>query len=252
MAKHSKRHNIKHRKAAQDAKKSKIYARIGKLIQMAARQGSDPSLNPSLATLLTKAKEASLPKDVVQRAIEKWAGTGEWDQLMEMFYEWYGPGGSAIYVRCIASNVNRTSANVRALLARYGGNMAEPGAVKRQFEEKGEIYVTGKMTVEQEKWKTIETIMPLVMNEFENDILRTNAENYEIDEESVRIITSRDDFIEVKRTLEEKWYVCEEADLQFLPTSTVELDDAIYEKFERLIEMIEDDEDVDVVWHNVV
>lgn len=252
MAKHSKWHNIKHRKAAQDAKKSKIYARVGKLIQMAARQGSDPSLNPALATLLIKAKEASLPKDVVQRAIEKWAGTGEWDQLMEMFYEGYGPGGSAIFVRCIASNVNRTSANVRAVMARYWGNMAEPGAVKWQFEEKGEIFVSGKINVQQVKWKMIETIEPLVIDEVENDILETGAENYEIDEESVRIVTSRDDFVDVKRELEAKWYRCEEADLQFLPTSTVELDDATYTKFERLIEMIEEDEDVDMVWHNVV
>jgi YebC/PmpR family DNA-binding regulatory protein len=252
MAKHSKWHNIKHRKAAQDAKKSKVYARIGKLIQMAARQGSDPSLNPVLATLLIKAKEASLPKDVVQRAIEKWAGTGEWDQLMEMFYEGYGPWGSAIYVKCIASNVNRTSANVRAVMVKYGGNMAEPGAVKWQFEEKGEIWISEKILMKNEKWKTIEEIHPIDIELLEVDILETSAENYEIDEESVRIVTSRDDFVEVKRELESKWYKCEEADLQFLPTSTVELDDATYTKFERLIEMIEEDEDVDMVWHNVV
>lgn len=177
MAKHSKRHNIKHRKAAQDAKKSKIYARIGKLIQMAARQGSDPSWSPSLATVLIKAKEASLPKDVVQRAIEKWAGTGEWDQLMEMFYEGYGPWGSAIYVKCIASNVNRTSANVRAIMAKYGGNMAEPGAVKWQFEEKGEIWISEKIIMKNEKWKTVEEIHPIDIALLEVDILETAAEN---------------------------------------------------------------------------
>ena len=123
---------------------------------------------------------------------------------MEMFYEGYGPGGSAIFVRCIASNVNRTSANVRAVMARYGGNMAEPGAVKWQFEEKGEIFVSGKIKTEQVKGKMIETIEPLVIDEVENDILETGAENYEIDEESVRIVTSRDDFVDVKRELEAK------------------------------------------------
>lgn len=251
MAKHSKRHNIKHRKAAQDAKKSKVYARIWKLIQMAARQGSDPSLNPALASLLIKAKEASLPKDVVQRAIEKWAGTGEWDQLMELFYEGYGPWGSAIFVKCIASNVNRTSANVRAIMSKYGGNMAEPWAVKRQFEEKWEIFVTGKIKTQQVKGNTVETTEPLVIDEIEDDILDTQAENYEIDEDSVRVVTSRDDFVSTKSLLENKWYRCEEADLQFLPTSTIELDNTIYTKFERLIEMLEDDEDVDMVWHNV-
>ncbi len=137
-------------------------------------------------------------------------------------------------------------------MARYGGNMAEPGAVRRQFEEKGEIFVSGKIKVIKEKGKTIETVEPLLIDEVEHHILETNAENYEIDEDSVRIITSRDDFIEVKRYLEEHGYKCEEADLQFLPTSTVELDDAIYEKFERLVEMIEEDEDVDAVRHNVV
>lgn len=251
MAKHSKRHNIKHRKAAQDAKKSKVYARIGKLIQMAARQGSDPSLNPSLATILVKAKEASLPKDVVTRAIEKGAGTGDGDQLMEMFYEWYGPGGSAIYVKCIASNSMRTASNVKAMMAKFGGNMAEPWAVKRQFEEKGELWMSGKRVVETKNGKTTETIHPLDFEQVENDIMETNAENYEIEEESVRIVTSRDDFNDVKNTLHELGYTFEEADLQFLPNSTVELDDSTYAKFERLIEILEEDEDVDMVWHNV-
>lgn len=219
---------------------------------MAARQWADPSLNPGLATLLLKAKEASLPKDVVQRAIEKWSGTGEWDQLMEMFYEGYGPGGSAIYVKCIASNSMRTASGVRAIMAKYGGNMAEPGAVKRQFEEKGEIYISEKWKTKNEKWKIVQEFAPIVFDELENDIMETNAENYELDEESVRVITSRDDFLGVKNALESKWYKCDEADLQFLPTTTVELDDALYTKFERLIEMLEDDEDVDMVWHNVV
>jgi YebC/PmpR family DNA-binding regulatory protein len=251
MAKHSKWHNIKHRKAAQDAKKSKVYARIGKLIQMAARQGSDPSLNPALATLLIKAKEASLPKDVVTRAIEKGAGTGDGDQLMEMFYEGYGPWGSAIFVKCIASNSMRTASNVKAMMAKFGGNMAEPGAVKWQFEEKGEMYISGKIKTETKNGKTIETTEPLDLDEVENAILETNAENYEIDEESVRVVTSKDDFINVKNALESQTYKLEEADLQFLPTSPVELDDATYAKFERLIEILEDDEDVDMVWHNV-
>lgn len=218
---------------------------------MAARQGADPSLNPSLATILVKAKEASLPKDVVTRAIEKGAGTGDGDQLMEMFYEWYGPGGSAIYVKCIASNSMRTASNVKAMMAKFGGNIAEPWAVKRQFEEKGEMYISGKISRETKNGKTSESVQPLDMDQFENDILETNAENYEIDEDSVRVITSRDDFITVKNTLQELWYKLEEADLQFLPNNTVELDDATYAKFERLIEILEEDEDVDMVWHNV-
>jgi YebC/PmpR family DNA-binding regulatory protein len=204
-----------------------------------------------LATILVKAKEASLPKDVVTRAIEKGAGTGDGDQLMEMFYEGYGPGGSAIFVKCIASNSMRTASNVKAMMAKFGGNMAEPWAVKRQFEEKGEMYISGKITTETKNGKTTETINALDMDQLEIDIMETNAENYEIDEESVRIVTSRDDFNDVKNTLQALWYKLEEADLQFLPNSTVELDDATYAKFERLLEILEEDEDVDMVWHNV-
>lgn len=251
MAKHSKWHNIKHRKAAQDAKKSKVYARIGKLIQMAARDGADPLLNPKLQAVLLKAKEYSLPKDVVQRAIEKWSGTGDGEQLVEMYYEWYGPWGSALYVRCIASNANRTSANVRAILTKYGWSMAEPGSVKWQFEEKGELYLSWKVVIEQSKGKTTETILSLDVSTAEEDILQTMAENYEIDEDAIRVITARDEFLDVKKVLEEQWYQIDDADLQFLPTNTVELDDLLYEKFERLVEMLEEDDDVDMVWHNV-
>lgn len=218
---------------------------------MAARNGSDPTLNPSLATVLLKAKEASLPKEVVQRAIEKWSGTGDGDQLMEMYYEGYGPGWSAIYIKCIASNSMRTSSNVRAILARYGGTMAEPGAVKWQFEEKGEIYISGKLKTKNEKWKDIVELVALDIEEVEEAILETSAENYEIDEESVRVITARDDFSSVKNILEAQGYKLEEADLQFLPTNMIELDDVTYEKFERLIEVLEEDDDIDMVWHNV-
>ena len=136
-------------------------------------------------------------------------------------------------------------------MAKYAWNMAEPGAVKRQFEEKGEIYIVGKVRTESLKGNTIVHTDPLDIEQLEHDLLETDAENYEIDEDAVRVITSRDALVDVKQILETKWYKLEEADLQFLPTSTVELDDLVFTKFETLVQMLEEDEDVDMVWHNV-
>lgn len=140
MAGHSKWHNIKHRKAAQDAKKSKVYARIAKQIEIAAKLWADPSMNPTLATVLGTAKSSWLPKDVIEKAVNKWSWQGGWDELQEIYYEWYGPEWIAMYIKCITSNTNRSAASVRATLTKYNGNMWEVWSVAWQF-EKNEWYI---------------------------------------------------------------------------------------------------------------
>ena len=254
MAWHSKWHNIKHRKAAQDAKKSKVYAKVAKVIQMAARNGDDPSLNPSLDNALTKARQAGLPKDVIQKAIDKGAGNIEGEELQEIFYEWYGPNGVALYIKCVTTNTNRTSSVVRSTLTKYGWNLGEPGSVSWQFNEKGEIFVNGTLKTEQVKWKEIEKIIPLNEEVFELAVLETPAEDYEIidndNEQVARVVTSRDDFMATVKALELHDRNIEQSDLQFLAENEIELDEAGEQKLERLIEALEEDDDVDTVWHN--
>lgn len=254
MAWHSKRHNIKHRKAAQDAKKSKVYANVAKIVQMAAKWWDNPSLNPALEQALVKARQAWLPKHVIQKAIDKgsWKIAGE--ELVEIFYEGYGIAWVALYIKCITSNTNRSASSVKSTLVKYGGNMWAPGSVSWQFTEKGEIYVNGKSEIENLKWKNIQTIEPLNIEEFEMDILETNAEDYEFEEEEgekiARITVAKDDFVSTINYLESQWRKIEESDLVFLADNTIVLSAEQEEKLQRMIDAIEENEDVDTVRHN--
>lgn len=255
MAGHSKWHNIKHRKAAQDAQKSKYYATVGKIIQMAAKDGTDPFMNPKLALALQKAKQYNLPKEVVQRAIDKGAGWGAGEDLQEIFYEGYGPGWVALYIKVITSNTTRSGQNVRALLTKYGGNLGTTGSVGWQFAEKGEIYVSGTVKKVMDKWREVEMALPLDAEMFELDVLETDADEVSIEEDEDgakmgRVLTTKENFITVKQHLEERTYKIDEADIQYIAANTVELDESASQKLETLIEMLESDDDVDTVWHN--
>lgn len=250
MAWHSKRHNIKHRKAAQDAKKAKVYSRIAKLIQMAARDGDDASMNPRLDLALSKAKAAGLPKDVIQRAIDKWAGNLDGEELQEIFYEGYGPGGVAMYIKCVTDNTNRSASTVKATLTKMWASIWAPWSVAWQFVEKGEIYVTGKKMSRVEKGKAIEEVLPLDEEEIEMALLETSAEDYEFDDGAMRIITSKDDFMQTVDQLEQGYRKVEDASLQYIPENELSLNEHDEQKLEKLIEMLEEDDDVDEIWHN--
>lgn len=253
MAWHSKWHNIRHKKAAQDAKKSKIYTKISKLIELAARQGADPDLNPALEAALEKAKYYWVPKDVVERAIKKWSWQLEWEQLEEVYYEWYAPGGIALYIKCITSNKNRTWANVRMILNKNWWSLGEPGSVSWQFKEKWIIYVSWKIEKIVEKGKEIEKVNPLDIAQFEEDLLNFDIEDYEIDEENkiAKIVTSKENFASVKKELEKMWYKIEDAWIEFVAENLIEVDDATAEKVQKLIDALEEDDDVDTVYHNM-
>lgn len=249
MSWHSKWHNIKHKKAASDAAKSKVYTKIAKLIEIAARWWADPKLNPTLDTVLIKARANNLPKDVIDRAVKKWSWQAWWENLEEIFYEWYGPGWTAIYIKVITSNKNRASANVRTILGKLGCNMWEPWSVSWQFKETGTIFVTWKCQKVMEKWKEIEKISPLDMTELEEDILELDAKDYETFEDGIRIYTEKTGFTNILKELEKKYKVTE-ADIEFIPENYVNLSDDDAGKLERVIEMLEDDDDVDSVFHN--
>ncbi len=250
MAWHSKRHNIKHRKAIQDSKKSQVYAKVGKIVQMAARNGDNPMLNPALAVALQKARQAGLPRDVIQRAVEKWSGKLEGEELVEIYYEWYGPGGIALYIKCLTTNTKRTGSFIRALLTKHGGNLWEPGSVAWQFIEKGELYIDGTVTEATVKGNVVQTVLPLDEARFEEAVLETTALDYSFEEGSGCVITTKEDFIGTLRYFEEHKRHIEEAELQFMPENTIILDAATEEKLQNIIELLEDDDDVDTVFHN--
>ena len=231
---------------------------------MAAKGGDDPSLNPALEQALVKARQAGLPKHVIQKAIDKgsWKVAGE--ELVEMFYEWYGTAGVALYIKCITSNTNRSASNVKSTLVKYGGSMGAPGSVSWQFTEKGEMYITWKVQTEKNKWKEITNILPLneaMQEELEMTILDTSAEDYEFiqsDENDevewnkmiARILTSKEDFVDVVKYLESKSWKIEDADLAFLADNTINLNDEQTEKLQKMIDALEEIEDVDTVRHN--
>jgi len=256
MAGHSKWHNIRHKKAAQDAKKAKIYTKISKLIELAARQGwGDPNLNPALEAALEKARYYSVPKDVIERAIKKWTWQLEWEQLEQVFYEGYAPWGVALYIKCITSNKNRTWANVRTILNKNGGSLWEPGSVSWQFKEKWVIYVSWKIEKYKEKWKEVEKIIPIDFENFEEHLLELDLdiEDVDFDEENkiVKIVTPKESFADVKKTLENENYKIEEAGIEFVAENLIEVDDQTAERVQKLIEALEEDDDVDTVYHNM-
>lgn len=250
MAKHSKRHNIRHKKAATDAKKSKVYAKIGKLIQVAARKWADPFMNPALDLALQKAKYYSLPKDVVDKAIKKGSGEKGGEEMTEVMYEAFGPGGVALYIKTLTSNTNRTSTNVKVICNKYGGSMWQPGSTNWQFEEKGVIIVDGICRSFVDKGKTIETVDPFDATVLEEQLIELPITDLFIEEGVAMIQTAKVDFIAVKRAIEALQYHIQEADIRFLPTSTVAISEMDQEQLETLLDMLDDDEDVEEVFHN--
>jgi len=179
----------------------------------------------------------------------KWAWKNNWEWLEEIFYEWYGPTGVALYIKCITSNTNRSAANVRAILTKYGGNMGQAGSVSWQFSPKWAVYISWKIEKIKEKWKNMENILPLWDN-FEYLLLETDVEDYELSEEWARIISSRENLSNVTKFFETNWYKIENSEIEYIPANIVSLTDENQSKLDRIIEKLEDDEDVDSVSHN--
>jgi YebC/PmpR family DNA-binding regulatory protein len=223
-----------------------------KQLEIAARQWwKDATMNPQLDLMLQKARQYNLPRDVVEKAIKKWAGELDWDNLQEVMYEWYWPSWSALYIKCIASNTNRTASNVRAILAKMWGAIAEPGAVSRQFSLKWVIIVNGIRHVQIVKWNEQVDINPYDIAKLEEDLLSLDIEDFEQEEWMCRILTSREAFISVRKAIEALWYNITDADLQYVPQNTLTLSDTDFNTFEQIVEALEEDEDVDSVYHNI-
>jgi YebC/PmpR family DNA-binding regulatory protein len=238
MSGHSKWAQVKHKKAAVDAKRGKVFTKIVKEVSVAARLGGgDPDGNPRLRTALEKAKEVNMPQDNIKRAILK--GTGELPGMTyeETVYEGYGPGGTAILLDVLTDNRNRTVSEIRHIMTKHGGNLGEAGCVGWMFEKKGYILVE-KTNIDEDSLLSI--------------TLEAGAEDMKNDprEDSFEIITTPEDMNKVKNSLEKAGVPPSLAEITMLPKSYVSLDEKTADQMIRLIEALEDHEDIQNVYTN--
>ena len=235
MAGHSKWANIQHRKGRQDKLRSKLFSKLAKEITVAAKMGDpDPDKNPRLRLAVKEAKSQSVPKDVIQRAIDKSQAAGGED-FEEIRYEGYGPGGVAVIVEAMTDNRNRTASTVRSTFSKHGGNLGETGSVGFMFERKGEI-VYGPDAGDED------AVMEAA--------IEAGAENVESSEDGHVITCADTDLNEVSTALEATLGESETAKLIWAPTTTTELDFDGAQKLMKLIEVLEDDDDIQRVTAN--
>jgi len=237
MSGHSKWATTKHRKAAQDKKRSALFSKLSRIITVAAKEGGDPNPdnNASLAAAIAKAKSYSLPKDKIESAIAKAFGAGEGANYEEVVYEGYGPAGVAIYLEALTDNRNRTAADVRSAFARAGGNLGASGSVAFQFERKGQITV--------EKSVDEDELMLLVAD--------AGGEDLEDGDEAWLVYTQPSDVMSVKAALEDADVPVKGAELVMEPVTETQVSVADARKVLRLVDQLEDHDDIQTVYHTM-
>jgi len=236
MSGHSKWSSIKHKKAATDAKRGKIFTKLIKEITVAARAGGgDDSANPRLRSAILAAKSENMPKDNIERAIKKGTGELEGVSYEETIYEGYGPGGAAVLVESLTDNKNRTVAEVRSIFGKNGGSLGENGCVAWMFNKKGYIAIESK-SVEEEKLMEI--------------ALEAGAEDIREDDSNFEVITAPGDFEAVKEAIEKASIPYAAAEVTMLPKNTTNLAGHEAEQMVRLMELLDDCDDVQKVYTN--
>ncbi len=240
MSGHSKWETTKRQKAVVDAKRGALFTKIGNQIAIAARKGTDPAMNPSLAMVIEKAKHANMPNANIERAIARAADKASAD-LIEETYEAYGPGGIGIVIEVATDNKNRTMPEVRTALTKNGGRMADPGSVMFQFERKGVIFVSNE-TAEGEDFDADAVMMTA---------LDAGAEDVKEEADGMEIITDASDLMKVRENLIQAGIKVASAELKYLANNTVELDGGDLEKAEKLLDAIDDMDDVVAVHTNL-
>ncbi|MFY9264746.1 MAG: YebC/PmpR family DNA-binding transcriptional regulator [Solirubrobacterales bacterium] len=236
MSGHSKWASIKHKKAAVDSKRGAAFTKLARAIVIAARDGgADPTANASLAHAIQKAKDMRMPKNNIERAIAKGAGTDkEADTLEEIVYEGYGPGGVALLIHCLTDNRNRTGSDVRHLLDKSGGGLGEPGSVAWNFEKKGTIVIDAAAATEDDLFVAIDA----------------GAEDIITEDDHFEVITEPSDFHAVRAVLEETGIELQTADVVQRPKTRTEVDDKEAARLFKLIEALEENDDVNEVAAN--
>jgi len=237
MAGHSKWKNIQNRKGSQDAKRGKVFQKMSKEIFVAAKAGGpDAESNASLRLAIEKAKGVNVPNDVIKRAVDKATGAGADENYEEVIYEGYGPGGVAVLVYCLTENRNRTAPNVRVAFSKNGGNLGESGSVGYMFDRKGRLFI-------ERTDSTDEDAVMMAALEAGADDIESTADGFEI-------ITQPTDFLTVKKTLEAEGIEFISADIEMIPSMYTVLSEDAEEQFEKMLEVLENDEDVQDIYHN--
>lgn len=238
MSGHSKWSNIQAKKGKTDATRGKIFTKLGREILIAVKQGGpDPSGNSKLKDVIAKCKAANMPNDTINNAIKKASGAGNSEIYEEITYEGYGTNGVAVIVETSTDNKNRTAAEVRHIFSKAGGNLGTSGCVSYIFNKKGIIVIEKATTTISE-----DELMMLALEE--------GAEDFLVEEEIYEIITNVSKFSDIREKLEEKGLEFLEAEVQMIPTTTIKLNEKEQEKMERLIEKLEELDDVVNVYHN--
>lgn len=238
MSGHSKWANIKHRKGKSDAQRGKIFTKIGREIAIIVKQGGpDPEINSKLKDVIAKAKASNMPNDNIARSIKKATGDVDATNYEEITYEGYGPGGIAVIVETMTDNRNRTAGDVRHFFDKYGGNMGTSGCVSFMFDKKGMILIE-----KTEKMNEDDVMM---------EVLEAGAEDLSVEDEYFEVLTSPDDFSAVREALERKGYEFIQAEVSMIPqTMTLLSDPKQIEQMDKLVENLEDHDDVQNVYHN--
>lgn len=237
MSGHSKWHNIQAKKGKADAKRGKIFTKIGKELAIAAKMGgSNIDTNGKLRDVVAKAKANNMPQDTIMRAIKKGAGEMEGVNYEEIVYEGYGPCGVAVIVEVLTDNKNRAAGNVRYIFDRSGGNLGTNGSVGWMFQRKGQLVIERKEDMDEDE------IMMLALD--------AGAEDFNAEEEVFEVVTTPEDFGAVREALEKAGLEFMSADTIMSAENTISLDMDGAEKVQRLIDKLEDDDDVQNVYHN--
>ncbi len=238
MAGHSKWNNIKHKKGKADAEKGKVFAKVAKEIIVAVKHGGgDPDSNFALRMALDKARSVNTPNENINRAIQRGLGSADSDNYEEFSYEGFGPGGVAVMVDLLSDNRNRTASDIRHLFSKHGGNMGENGCVAYLFDKKGLI------AIDREQEARSEDEMLLLA-------LEAGAEDLQVEEESFEIITAPTDLESVRSFLAEQGIAIASAELSMIPQTLVAVEGEVAEKVLRLLDALEDHDDVQNVYTN--
>ena len=240
MSGHSKFANIKHKKEKNDAAKGKIFTMIGRELAVAVKEGGpDPANNFKLAQVVAKAKANNMPNDTIERGIKKAAGDGNSVNYETATYEGYGPSGTAIIVKCLTDNKNRTAANVRNAFTKGQGSIGTQGCVSYMFDQKGQIIID-----REECEMDPDELMMLALD--------AGAEDFSEEEDSFEILTSPDDFSDVRQKLEEEGIPMASAEVTMIPQNYVALtDETALKQLNRTLDMLDEDDDVQAVYTNL-
>lgn len=237
MSGHSKWHNIQAKKGKVDARRGKVFTKIGKELAMAIKNGgANLDTNSKLRDVVAKAKAANMPNDNIQRAIKKAAGEADSVTYEEIVYEGYGPSGIAVIVETLTDNKNRTAGNVRHAFTKQGGNMGALGCVSFMFQKKGEIVIEKSDSIDEDE------LMMMALD--------AGAEDFSAEDEVFVITTTPEDFGSVRETLESNGLEFLEADIKAVADTYTAIDEETAVKFQKMLDQLEDDDDVQNVYHN--